>query len=123
MTVIKNSTILPCTPEEAFDYLPDLRNELEWNPDCTLMEKITDGPVALGTKFRAQWVGSPVVEVEIVDYERPRMWKAKSTSRRRWSRLRKAPGSPWTWECGRTAGFDSSSRRSCFSCDARRSPT
>jgi len=76
MTVIRNSTILPCTPEEAFDYLPDLRNELEWNPDCTRMEKITDGPVGLGTKYRAQWVGSPLVEVEIVDYQRPRMWKA-----------------------------------------------
>jgi uncharacterized protein YndB with AHSA1/START domain len=76
MTVIRNSTILPCTPEEAFDYLPDLRNELEWNPDCTLMEKISDGPVGLGTKFRAQWKGSPVVEVEIVEYERPRRWKA-----------------------------------------------
>ena len=78
MTVIHNSTVLPCTPEEAFDYLPDLRNELEWNPDCTLMEKITDGPVGLGTKFRAQWKGSPLVEVEIVEYERPRMWRSHS---------------------------------------------
>ena len=76
MTVIRNSTVLPCTPEEAFDYLPDLRNELEWNPECKRMEKITDGPVGLGTKFRAQWTGSPLVEVEIVEYERPRMWKA-----------------------------------------------
>jgi hypothetical protein len=75
MTVIRNSAILPCTPEEAFDYLTDLRAELEWNPECKRMEKITDGPVGLGTKFRAQWVGSPLVEVEIVDYQRPRRWK------------------------------------------------
>lgn len=76
MTVIRNSTVLPCTPEEAFDYLPDLRSELEWNPDCKRVDKITDGPVGLGTKFRAQWKGSPLVEVEIVEYERPRRWKA-----------------------------------------------
>ncbi len=76
MTVIRNSVILPCTPEEAFDYLPDLRNELEWNPECKSMEKITDGPVGLGTKFRAQWTGSPVVEVEIVEYQPPRLWRS-----------------------------------------------
>jgi hypothetical protein len=76
MTVIRNSVVLPCTPEEAFDYLPDLRNELEWNPDCTEAEKITDGPVGLGTKFLMHWTGSPGVEIEIVAYERPRMWKA-----------------------------------------------
>lgn len=78
MTVIKNSVILPCTPEEAFDYLPDFRNELEWNPECHSMEKITDGPVGPGTKFRAKWTGSPVVEVEIVDYQRPRMWRTRN---------------------------------------------
>lgn len=76
MTVIRNSTVLSCTPEEAFDYLPDIRSELEWNPDCQLAEKITDGPLGLGTKFRAQWKGSPLVEVEIVDYQRPRAWRS-----------------------------------------------
>lgn len=76
MTVVRNTTVLPCTPEEAFDYLPDIRSELEWNPDCKLAEKITDGPIDVGTKFRAQWIGSPLVEVEIVEYERPRRWKA-----------------------------------------------
>lgn len=78
MVLIRNSTVLPCTPEVAFDYLSDLRAELDWNPDCKMMEKITDGPVGAGTKYRAQWKGSPVLEVEIVDFQRPRTWTTHS---------------------------------------------
>ena len=32
MTIISNSTVIRCTPEEVFDYLSDHRSELEWNP-------------------------------------------------------------------------------------------
>ncbi|WP_100446425.1 SRPBCC family protein [Glycomyces xiaoerkulensis] len=76
MTLIRNSVVLPCDPEEAFDYLSDLRSELEWNPDCTSMEKVTGGPVDQGTKFRARWKGSPETEVTITDYRRPTTWTA-----------------------------------------------
>ncbi len=75
MPVISNSVVIRCTPEEAFDYLSDHRSELEWNPTCKVMEKITDGPVGAGTKFRAKWKLSPVVELEIVEYDRPHRWK------------------------------------------------
>ena len=54
MVLIRNSTVLSAAPEEAFDYLSDLRSEYEWNPNCTMVEKITDGPVEQGTKYRAQ---------------------------------------------------------------------
>ena len=73
----RNDFVARCTPEEAFDFLSDLRNELEWNPDmCQSVEKISHGPVALGTKFRAKWKGGPMVEVEITHYDRPRTWRA-----------------------------------------------
>lgn len=74
MTVIRNSVAIRCTREEAFDYLSDHRAELDWNPKCEVMEKITDGPVGLGTKYRAKWRGSPYVELETVRFERPRTW-------------------------------------------------
>lgn len=74
MTVIRNSVVLPCTPEEAFDYLSDHRAELDWNPKCQVMEKITDGPVGLGTRYRAKWKGSPYIKLETVHFERPRTW-------------------------------------------------
>ena len=40
------------------------RAELEWNPRCRAMEKLTDGPVGVGTRYRAKWKGSPHVELE-----------------------------------------------------------
>jgi hypothetical protein len=72
MAVISNSTHVECTPEEAFDYLVDMRNELEWNPDVVSMEKITDGPIGVGTTFRAKWKQSKLVEVECLEFDRPR---------------------------------------------------
>jgi uncharacterized protein YndB with AHSA1/START domain len=75
MAVITNQTLIACTPEEVFDYCVDNRNELEWNPTAVSVEKITDGPVGLGTKFLAQWKGAPVtLEVECIEYDRPRRW-------------------------------------------------
>ena len=81
MPVIENSVLLRCSPEVAFDYLVDNRNELEWNPVCQSMEKLTDGPVDLGTRMRAKWKGGPPSEVEIVGYDRPHSWAAHSDGR------------------------------------------
>ncbi|WP_433019728.1 SRPBCC family protein [Kribbella sp. CA-294648] len=74
MPVIRNSVLIRCIPEEAFDYLSDHRAELEWNPKCELMEKVTDGPVGLGTKYRAKWKSSPLVDLETIAFDRPHSW-------------------------------------------------
>ncbi|UZX02153.1 hypothetical protein F8G81_05620 [Arthrobacter sp. CDRTa11] len=74
MSVIRNSVVIRCKREDAFDYLSDHRAELEWNPKCMMMEKVTEGPAGLGTRYRAQWKGSPLIEMETVAYERPRTW-------------------------------------------------
>jgi hypothetical protein len=76
MVLISNSVVIRCTPEQAFDYLSDHRNELDWNPTCERMDKVTDGPVGSGTRFRAKWKLSPVVDLEILDYDRPHSWTA-----------------------------------------------
>ena len=76
MTVICSSTVIHCTPGQAFDYLSDMRNELEWNPTVELVEKLTGGPVGIGTRFRAKWKGGPPVEVTVVRYDRPDRWEA-----------------------------------------------
>lgn len=78
MTVVRNTVLARCTPEEAFDYLSDQRNEQEWGPSCQAVEKLTDGPVGKGTRFRAKWKGSPPAEVEILTYDRPHSWTAVS---------------------------------------------
>lgn len=74
MTVIRNAVVIRCTPEQAFDYLSDHRAELDWNPKCQVMEKITEGPVGLGTKYRAKWKSGPYVELETVRFQRPSTW-------------------------------------------------
>lgn len=72
--MIRNSVVIRCSPEEAFDYLSDHRAELEWNPRCEVMEKLTDGSVGLGIRYRAKWKSSPLVELETVAYDRPHSW-------------------------------------------------
>jgi Polyketide cyclase / dehydrase and lipid transport len=75
VTVISNSVEIRCSSEEAFDYLSDHRSELEWNPGIESIDKITDGPVGLGTKYRAKWKSAPkAVEVETIAYDRPHGW-------------------------------------------------
>lgn len=75
MVVIENSVLIARPPEVVFDYLTDLRHELEWNPQCRSMEKISDGPIGLGTKFLAKWKQSPLIEVECTAFDRPRAWQ------------------------------------------------
>ncbi len=74
MAVIENSVRIDRVPDEVFDYLVDLCNELEWNPDVQSMEKLTDGPIGVGTKFLAKWKQSKLIEVECTRFERPYRW-------------------------------------------------
>ena len=74
MAVIENSVQIERVAEEVFEYLVDLRNELEWNPDTQSMEKLTDGPIGVGTKFLAKWKQSQLIEVECTRFERPHRW-------------------------------------------------
>lgn len=38
-------------PDEAFAYMADFSNSRFWDPSVQSAEQITDGPVALGTRF------------------------------------------------------------------------
>lgn len=70
--VIENTVEIARSREHVFDYLADQGNEIHWNPDCVAMEKLTDGPVGVGTRFRAKWKQGPVIFTEVTAYERPR---------------------------------------------------
>ncbi len=74
MAVIQNTVDIDRSPEDVFDYLVDLRSELDWNPGVESMEKITDGPVGVGTKYRAKWKQSGSIVVECTRFDRPRGW-------------------------------------------------
>jgi len=73
-TVIEDTIEIARSPDDVFDYLSDLGNEVHWNPECLSMKKLTPGPVGVGTRFRAKWKQGPVVFTEVTAYDRPHRW-------------------------------------------------
>jgi uncharacterized membrane protein len=68
--------------EQVFDYAADQRNEPLYNARMLRSEKITDGPIGVGTRFRATArSGRRVVEmlIEITEYERARRFGSRTT--------------------------------------------
>ncbi|MEY2455013.1 MAG: hypothetical protein QOK06_107, partial [Acidimicrobiaceae bacterium] len=61
MAVIESAALIDSSPEQVFDYLSDPVNELEWNPKVEIMERLTVGPIGVGTRWRAKWSKSKVV--------------------------------------------------------------
>jgi uncharacterized protein YndB with AHSA1/START domain len=68
-------------PERAFDFFVDFRNEPAWNPDCLTVEKISDGPIGVGTTFTGKMKRVGSSESEIVALERPRHCSVVDRSR------------------------------------------
>jgi uncharacterized protein YndB with AHSA1/START domain len=74
-------TVIRRAPEDVFDYCSDLRSELQWNPKAKYVEKLTGGPVGVGTRYRARWANSGPTTVEMVGFDRPRRWETNATAR------------------------------------------
>jgi uncharacterized protein YndB with AHSA1/START domain len=77
----RTETVIRRPPQDVFDYCSDLRSELQWNPKVNYVEKLTDGPVRVGTRYRARWANSGPTAVEVVQFDRPRSWETKATAR------------------------------------------
>jgi hypothetical protein len=68
--------------EKVFDYVTDVRREREWNPQLREAEKLTPGPIGVGTRYRVRFGrGAGVAVIENTAFDRPRSWEAISTSR------------------------------------------
>jgi uncharacterized protein YndB with AHSA1/START domain len=67
--------------ERAFDFFVDFRNEPAWNPDCVAVEKISDGPIGVGTTFTGKMKRMGPSESEIVALDRPRYCSVVDRSR------------------------------------------
>ena len=76
-----SQTVIRRSPEEVFEFCSDLRSELQWNPKAKYVEKLTDGPVGLGTHYRAQWSNTGPTTVEVVRFDHPRSWETYATAR------------------------------------------
>jgi uncharacterized protein YndB with AHSA1/START domain len=73
-------TVIHRPPEDVFDFCSDLRSELRWNPKVKYVEKLTDGPVGVGTRYRARWSNSGPTAVEVIRFDRPRRWETNATA-------------------------------------------
>src|SRR3982075_4257319 len=57
--------------ETVFDYFSDCRNETQWNPFVKTIDKIGDGPIGRGARFRGDYRGVGAAEIAISLYEFP----------------------------------------------------
>lgn len=80
MTVLSYGTaqMIDRPPGHVFDFCADLRNEEQWNPTLEYVEKLTDGPIGVGTRYRAKWSNAGPVDVEVVRFDRPTLWETRS---------------------------------------------
>lgn len=79
---VENAIEICRSPEDVFDYLTDITKEAGWNLRTRRVEKLTPGPIGLGTRFGAEWIkGNPAI-VGYVRFERPMAWAAIARSRR-----------------------------------------
>ncbi len=51
MTRLHEVIEVPTPRVEAFDYVADFSSAAEWDPGVESAQKLTDGPVAVGTRF------------------------------------------------------------------------
>jgi hypothetical protein len=68
--------------EQVFDYVADQRNEPVYNPRMLHSEKITDGPVGVGTRFRVTaqsgWREIEML-IEVTEFQRPGRFGSRTT--------------------------------------------
>lgn len=76
MTRIEGEMVIKRPLEEVFDFVADERNEPRYNPRMLRAEKVSSGPIGVGTCFRAETTtmrGSAEMLIEFTAYERPRL--------------------------------------------------
>jgi uncharacterized protein YndB with AHSA1/START domain len=82
MAHINGEIIIKRPVEEVFDFVADERNEPRYNPRMLRAEKLSSGPVGLGSRFRAvmrSWPRPTTMTTEFRVYQRPR--RLASTTR------------------------------------------
>jgi len=82
MATLNKTLQLSCPAETAFDFVADATNETKWNPELKSIEKITPGPVGLGTTFRGDYGQIGKLDFSIIEYRRPSVVNFKGGNRK-----------------------------------------
>jgi carbon monoxide dehydrogenase subunit G len=69
---IEGQIVIERPAEEVFDFVADQCNEPRFNPRMTQAEKISPGPIGVGTRFSAMMTGAGEMTIEFTGYDRPR---------------------------------------------------
>jgi diacylglycerol O-acyltransferase / wax synthase len=80
--LVENVIEIARSSEEVFDYWVDLEREPEWNLKAKRVEKLTDGPIGLGTQFEGEYLKGDAMTIEYVRFERPVSWETVGRSPR-----------------------------------------
>ena len=82
MARINGEIVIGQPVDVVFDYVADQSNEPQYNPQMVRAEKITTGPVGIGTRFRSAVASrGRAVEmlIEITGYDRPHRLASATT--------------------------------------------
>jgi uncharacterized protein YndB with AHSA1/START domain len=82
MHVVENAVDIDRPREAVFDYCSDMRTEAGWNPAVRSVEMVSAEPVRVGSRFVGSFTGLGRAVVEVVEYDRPARWIARSTAGR-----------------------------------------
>jgi len=72
--LIQGDIVINRPVDEVFDFAADERNEPEYNPEMTLAEMVTQGPIGVGSKFHCVITGARAADmtIEYTEFDRPR---------------------------------------------------
>ena len=73
--LVRGDIVINRPIDEVFDFVADERNEPKYNPQMTLAEMVTQGPIGVGTKFHVMTTGVGRVAdmtIEYTEFDRPR---------------------------------------------------
>jgi uncharacterized protein YndB with AHSA1/START domain len=72
--VVQGEIVINRPIDEVFDFVADERNEPKYNPQMTLAEMVTQGPIGVGSKFHAVMTGARAADmtIEYTEFDRPR---------------------------------------------------
>jgi hypothetical protein len=79
--VVKAEADIRRSPEIVFDYASDPAHEPEWNIRMKRLDKLTDGPVGVGARYRMEFTHGPPAVSECVRFERPSLWELAGGSK------------------------------------------
>jgi Polyketide cyclase / dehydrase and lipid transport len=66
--------------DDVFDFVADETNEPRYNEDMARCEKVTSGPIGVGTRFEAEMksTGGTPMTVEVTGYQRPHRLESRA---------------------------------------------